>query len=401
MIKTALKKVLSPYVRETRLVFNNLSMMVSGKKKLDTDYPVVCISNKNADTFFGYYDISPFRGDEVIYVVKHKGKDFLEIAINNIEGKSQSIVARTSAMNWQQGCRLRWFPTGERTISFNNWDGKGNYFNNILNLDTGDKKTIDYPLYDIDSVGARGLSIDFERLGRLRPGYGYTNNGNDLTPMKNHGIDVIDIHKNIIILTIDYERIISSFKRTIIINNCYLNHLSFSPDGSKFLFFLIEIINGYHMAYLLVYDMTEDKVIVLDEDEKVSHYVWLDNNSIICTAYSDPQTCRYYLYDVSNRSKTLIAPNSLDRDGHPSKSIKKDTILTDTYPDEKFFQHLMLADIKKDKTIKIADVYSDPHITGERRTDLHPRYNENQKYVSFDANISGNRKLYLIKINKA
>lgn len=397
---TTIKHMLSPYVQEVRIFEKNMKLLLTGRKKLCSNYPVITISNKNADTFFGYYDISPFRNEEILYVVKPKKSNFLDIVVGNTDGKCQTIVARTKAWNWQQGCRLRWFPSEKRVISFNGWNENGKYNNTLLDLDSKEKRIIDYPLYDIDSKGVLGLSVDFERLGRLRPGYGYTRNGKDLAPMIDNGIDVIDIQNNKIIKTIDYNRIISCFKRKINIDNCYLNHLSFSPDGSKFLFFLIEIIEGYHMAYLLVYDLHKDEVIVLDEEEKVSHYVWLDNNSIICTAYKDPRTCRYYLYEIETPKKTLLAPSSLDRDGHPSISNQKDIVLTDTYPDEYFFQHLMFVDLNKDTKYPVADVYSDPHIKGEMRTDLHPRFNDTFDLISFDANIRGNRNLYIIQLNK-
>ena len=64
------------------------------------------------------------------------------------------------------------------------------------------------------------------------------------------------------------------------------------------------------------------------------------------------------------------------------------------------FQHLMYVDLNKDTKSPIADVYSDPHIKGEMRTDLHPRFNETCDLISFDANIRGNRNLYIIHLNK-
>ena len=396
-MKKEIKKKLSPFVKEIRILLNELKRFFLRKKKLRTLYPITVISNRDADTYFGYYDISPFCNHNVLYVIKHRSKNYLDIAINDINGTKQILIAKTQAWNWQQGCRLRWFPSEKRVISYNDWDETMGYKNVILNIDNKQKIEINYPLYDINYTGDKGLSIDFERLGRLRPGYGYTQIGKDLTILDNHGIDIIDIPNNKILSTLTYDRIISNFKRNVCIDNCYLNHLSFSPDGSKFLFFLIEIVNGYHLANLLVYDIKIDKVIILDENEKVSHYVWKDNNSIICTAYKNLQDCYYYLYDVNLQTKKVIAPKSLDTDGHPSMSIDDDIIMTDTYPDSMYFQHLMLVDIKHDIKTVIADIYSNPHVTGEMRTDLHPRFNEKQSCISFDANINGFRSFYIMQ----
>lgn len=39
-------------------------------------------------------------------------------------------------------------------------------------------------------------------------------------------------------------------------------------------------------------------------------------------------------------------------------------------------------------------------ISGEKRTDLHPRLNQTKNLICFDANISQYRELFFIKINK-
>ena len=398
MIKRSFKSFFPPIVKDLSIVAIEAYSSFIGKKKIQTIYPITIINNKNSDTYFGYYDISPFRKNDILYNIKPNNKNYLDIAINNLEGTNQIIVSRTKAWNWQQGCRLRWYPSDNRIISYNDFFNDHGYKNIIMNIDTYQKKVIDYPLYDIDKIGKIGLSIDFERLGRLRPGYGYTINGLDMMPLKDHGIDLINIEKNEIFFTLTYERIISHLKRNVVLENCYLNHLSFSPDNKKFLFFLIEIIDGYHMAYLFVYDIQNDYVIVLDEEEKVSHYVWKDNNSIICTVYSNPSTCKYYSYNIKTCSKELLAPKSLCRDGHPSMLNERNVLLTDTYPDSIYFQHLMKVDIDEDKIIKLANIYSNPRIGGEMRTDLHPRINDTQDYISFDANVKNKRNFYILKI---
>ena len=170
--------------------------------------------------------------------------------------------------------------------------------------------------------------------------------------------------------------------------------MSFSPDGNRFLFFWLEITKQKHKASLFVYDIFDNRLYLLEDDMKVSHYTWQNNENIICTAYDEKFNCRYYKYFLE-KPKEIISPSILNKDGHPT-FLTPEILLTDTYPNRYSYQQLFIADIKNGKKTPIANVYSVPVKKEELRTDLHPRLNYTKDIISFDANVHGYRRLYFL-----
>lgn len=369
-----------------------------GYKKVNTQRQYIEFCKPGCHTYFGYYDISPFQGEKIIYIEREKNSNVCKVVLNDIRNTSKQYVADSHAWNWQQGIRLRWFPKKENVISFNDYVG-GKYINRIVNIETKEEKRLDWPLYDIDCNGKLGISLDFGRLGVMRPGYGYTCEPYQAGDLWNDGISIIDIEKNQLVKKITYKELSDSIKKVDDVNHFYLNHLSFSPDGTKFLFFWIDEASGYHQASLGVYDIPSDELISLDNEKKASHYVWDGNNEIVCTLLDNIQYARYYRFNVKERTKKLICNNSLPFDGHPS-IYSKDTLLTDTYPDRLGFQHIFLVNEREDTKSELIKIYSIPMLNVEKRTDLHPRLSQDKKYVCFDSSHDRLRKILILKLDK-
>lgn len=399
-MKSQIKKLISPrQLQNIRVQIKNIKRILKGEKKVNSKCPISVLSKNKTNTFFGYYDVSPFNSkNNIIYVELPDDKPYVKIVHNTIDNQGKQYVAKSNAWNWQQGCRLRWFANSDTTISYNDFEGN-RYFNRIINLKDKTERIIDWPLYDIDSNGKLGLSLNFERLGYLRPGYGYTCKPYqcNVEQLNSEGVFIIDIENNNIIGEVLYPDIRKACGTLTKLEDCYINHLSFSPSGRKFLFFWIEIINGYHKASLVVYGMDEKRIVPLEIEMKASHYVWQDDNTILCTSYDEKKNCRYYKYTIDECERTLICENSLKRDGHPSFKVNPHTLLTDTYPDSQYYQHLYIVNVPEDSKEEIIKIYSDPMTKGEKRTDLHPRFNKDKSLVCFDANTSGHRKLYILK----
>lgn len=370
-----------------------------GESKVDTEYQFIKIGNKYSDIFFGYYDITPFNSrNNILYVKKDKKAIEVDICINTTSGEAEHVIAQSCAWNWQQGCRLRWFPKTENEIVFNVFENN-KYFARVI--DTMGKILREYclPLYDIDKNGEIGLSLNFERLGVLRPGYGYTCKPYEVSRLEEESIDILNLKENKIIDRVTYNDIVQSVKSKCDLNKCYINHLSFSPSGKQFLFFWIEIKNGYHQASLLIYKINERKLVALDTQNKASHYVWLDENRILYTSYNSFSSCRYYVYDIDKRSKVPYCGKSLREDGHPSV-LDNNTIITDTYSNVNGNQYIYKVNSDNDTKKQIIRIYSKPVTNGEWRTDLHPRFNKEKTKICFDSNINGNRELFILEFDK-
>lgn len=395
----SLKSLFSPSQRVVikRLVYP-LYRLITGNKKINSPYHFIEFSNPGCHTYFGYYDVSPFQKEKIIYLEREKNSQVCRIVLNDVLNTSKQYIADTRAWNWQQGARLRWFPQCEDVISFNDFIN-GRYINRIINIKTKEEKQIDWPIYDIDSTGKLGITLNFERLGVMRPGYGYTYESYIVGDLWDDGISIIDIEKNQLVRTITYKELSDSIKKADDINCFYINHLSFSPDGTRFLFFWIDEQDGYHQASLGVYDIPKDKVIPLETEKKASHYVWDGNDEIICTILDNIHYARYYRYNIVKHSKKLICNNSLPFDGHPT-IYEKGFLLTDTYPDTRGFQHIYIVNENDDSRQEIMKIYTVPVVEAEFYTDLHPRLSYDKRFVSFDSNHDGFRKMMILTMDK-
>jgi hypothetical protein len=389
-------KIMSPAVKvhiKSALFF--LKRILHWKSKVITPYKIVEYRTPRVHTFFGYYDVSPFNNrNEVLYLELPNDSNSVRIVKNDTANSGRQMVASSNAWNWQQGSRLRWIT--DDVISFNDFQD-GLYLNRFIDIRTKKEDIIPYPLYDIDKACSLGLTLDFERLGRLRPGYGYTCSGKHKPCSEDDpAISIVNIKGKRIVKSITYKDIYDSFQSSSDLEKCYVNHLSFSPKGDKFLFFWIELVRGYHKASLGVYEMESGVIHTLENVDKVSHYVWVDDDTILCTAYRSPNDCRYYSYRISGGSKEPFCIKCLKQDGHPSLYLRN-LILTDTYPDASGYQFLRIVDPDTDSFKNILEIFSVPVTSGERRTDLHPRLNSEKDIISFDANVRGLRSMFLLK----
>jgi hypothetical protein len=191
-----LSKLPAPIKTQLKINRHRLQRLMSGMKKIETDCEFIVFKAKDCDTFFGYYDVSPFDAKgHIAYLEHNKDSMFVRVVLDDEEGGNKQYLADSNAWNWQQGCRLRWMPGENKILSFNDFR-EGMYFNRMLNTNTNEERRIDWPLYDIDPFGKYGLSLDFERLGVKRPGYGYTCRGyEDNTDLASNGIEIIDLNK--------------------------------------------------------------------------------------------------------------------------------------------------------------------------------------------------------------
>ena len=151
------------------------------------------------DTFFGYYDVNPVNLDESICLFSRvkKNSKKMEVGFNflNDEGKDSIIIGNTELWCWQMGCRLQWLPNNKDKIVYNTIlaDNYGHLITD-LNGKIIDKQQI--PVYSISNSGEKFTTLNFSRLEKFRPGYGYNNitdNDLEIHAPKNDGIFISKI----------------------------------------------------------------------------------------------------------------------------------------------------------------------------------------------------------------
>jgi hypothetical protein len=365
----------------------------------------------NAHTFFGYYDITPFSpdGERLLSMVTasadHGASAMLNIRLGYFDlhdHKTFVDVGESSTWCWQMGCRLQWFPQDPDRLIFYNTLVNGRYGAVIQDITTrAIERQFDRPIYAFDAGGNRALSVNFSRLQRLRPGYGYRNLPDDSIghPFpQNDGIWRIDMTSGKSELIIDLSRL-AQFDSLPSMTNAqhYVNHISFSPSGDRFMFFHLWEVNGQRYNRLMTSNWSGDDLCILESEGTASHYSWKSETELLATIHFDKKRTRYILYTDGSNNKTIIAPNLLNRDGHPSYAPQGGHFVTDTYPDDYREQHLLLF-TEDTRLLDLARFYSPPAFRGETRCDLHPRWDPTGQLICVDDTSQGLRKLAVLRI---
>ena len=137
---------------------------------------------------------------------------------------------------------------------------------------------------------------------------------------------------------------------------------------------------------------------MINDSDTVSHYTWKENNTLLCTIYSEQtRKLRYVIYDLESGESEKLAPAVLRKDGHPTFICDKTTLLTDTYPNRFRYQSLITLDLNTNHKKK-ACFYRHRKFKGEVRTDLHPRVNKTESLVCIDDELNGFKAMKLVRL---
>lgn len=361
-------------------------------------------SIKGKNVFFGYYDIEQ---ENEKYILAHEVKanpnplnNNATILMFNKFDKTSTLLTESNLWAWQQGSRLKWSNVQSNAIYFNDLVDK-QYKCRLF--DVSEKKyikVIDWAIYDFNKDETLGVTCNFSRLQRLRPGYGYYRlqdvYANERAP-KDDGVFLVDIKQNSRKLCVSLFELAKKVDPNIEFEH-YINHLSFSPDGSKFIFFHIWNCKKFFgwMTNLYVYDLKTEKLTILEDKDLVSHYAWRNNNEVLITGKSETKYF-YRIYNVIDGEKINLS-NELSEDGHPS-FLDENTFISDTYPNRKNKQKVFLYNIDNEIKETLVIVNSNPFKYGEKRCDLHPRLNrQTRDFIIDTTNYGRNRSMMLFHL---
>lgn len=369
------------------------------------------IEHGDADhhVFFGYYDLTPFGNNDLLLATRTSLQNKtptpdrrMEIGYYKLNEEPDSFhqVGVTTTWCWQQGCRLQWYSQDSKYILYNKIvDGK--YGCVIQDIESRQIiRLIHRPIYSISNDGNWGLSLNFSRLQRLRPGYGYVNfpdyTKGQLSP-ENDGIWRIEMKtgKQVMLFSISE---ICRFDPlpTMYDAEHYFNHIQFNPSGNRFLFFHIWLNKGNRFSRLITCNIDGSRMYPLINEGHVSHYNWKSNSEIIAYSTHQKTGSFYHIYKDQTENVEVLAPDILDRDGHPSFSPDGNYLLTDTYPDKYGEQHLLLYNIEKQQIDCIGSYYRPVKFIGEQRCDLHPRWSPEGNMICYDSSHRNLRKMCVI-----
>lgn len=363
-------------------------------------------SDENNHVFFGYYDVSPIDYENKYMLAMHlplaRDDQMMSVGYYDLNDSSKifNSIGQTETWCWQQGCRLRWLPSEENCVIFNTIvDSR--YGAIIYDLKSNKVlRKINSPIYDIDPKGEIGASLNFSRLQRLRPGYGYKSipdhSISEMKP-KYDGLFLVDIKNNGLKMVVSLDEI-SNYKNEKIIPNSehYINHIFFSPDSRYIFFFHLWADKKSRDSRLFRYDIEKDKLKLII-DNTVSHYTWKDDKSFIITEFHN-EKLSYNIYDLDGSLQSVIGNDLLIKDGHPSFCSKNDFLISDTYPNYFGFQQLFKYDLKLNSYTPLCNFYTKSKFQGEQKCDLHPRLSHDGKTVCVDVVDNGKREMAIISL---
>jgi hypothetical protein len=386
-----------------------------GAEIVRVETPVRAVTSGPKAHFFGYYDKCPWDaagrlllGMEIDYCDRQPGPgDELTVGMIDLEQGDRFVpLDRTAAWSWQQGTMLQWVgPVPDREVIYNGVDDD-RYVAIVRDVRSGASRTLPRPIYAIDAAGTKAVTLDFDRLNRLRPGYGYNAipeaSPEDPAP-EDAGIYAMDLAsgENSLIIPISWAAANQPDDRFAPEAHHWFNHLQFNPSGSFFIFLHRWGKPGSRWGTRMYVARPDGSDIRLIQDTgMVSHFDWRDDRTILAWSTMPDRGNAFYLFDIETGAIEVMGPDVLPRDGHCSYSPDRRWVLNDTYPDADRMQTLMLYRPEDDLRVEVGKFHLPPELTGPVRCDLHPRWNRDGTRVCIDsAHVDATRQLYVVDVS--
>ncbi len=368
--------------------------------------------------WFGYYDKLQFSPDNRFVLTnkvsfEHRSPtadDVIEVGMIDLHEKDKWIpLGRSKAWCWQQGCMLQWIPGTKSKVIWNDRE-KDRFVSHILDVKTGDKRTLPTPIYALSPNGKEAVSCDFARVADCRPGYGYAGIRDrffdDMAPA---GSGVTHVN-----LETGAEKLIVTHKQLATTGKVFENHpdskhhayhLLCSPDGKRFiLFHRWTQPKGGHFTRLITAAMDGRDLRIVIPNGYASHFIWRDATHILSQGkgWLGTEGWGDFLFeDKDSGIVDEIGKGVLDSGGHLSYLRNNEWLLNDTYPKgPQRLQTPHLYHIPTNRRIDLGKFPLPREYAGEWRVDTHPRLSRDERWVCIDSPHTGQgRQLHLMDIS--
>lgn len=410
MGKAALEQY--PVIKRSAKRLYQMVSVATSKEKCKSEGDVVRVSPDDGfEYYYGYYDKSPWDiTDRYMICIKVK-QAYKSVApkkpgvvgvVDTQNGNQFIEIGTTHSWNVQQSCMAQWMgPDFGTKIIYNDFrDGK--YCSVIYNwAEKREEKVLPLPVYDVSRDGSFALSLDFSRLHRMRPGYGYSNlldeTKGELCPDKTC-IWKMDISSGEVTDLFKYTDM-AAFEpdETMVGAEHKVNHLMISPNGKRFMVLHRWFQKGRKHTRLITVNVDKTEMYNLSDDVFVSHCYWKNDQEILSFLRKKETGNHYYLMRDQTQEYKMYWPE-LNTDGHCSYSPDGTRIITDTYPNRKRIASVYLCTEEDNRARRIARVSAPFRYDNDCRCDLHPRWNRAGTKICIDSVHDGRRGLYVIPL---
>ena len=381
-----------------------------------TPVPARAVTRGPLHYFFGYYDKTPWDATGRYLLVNRTDfadrqptrDDALVLGMVDLQnGDEYTQFGMTKAWSWQQGTMLQWLGTpGGTHVIFNTFDD-GRPGAEILNARTRTAvRTLPRPVYAVHPAGTEAVTLDFARLHRLRPGYGYASYPErfaaDPAP-EQLGVWRMDLGTGKNELVVSLKQLAGTHPDVRFEGaHHWVNHLQYSPKGTRFAFLHRWKPPAAATWQTRLYAMNADGtgLKLVHDHGYFSHYDWRDETTLLAWTRTPARGNHFYLLDAAGEKPPEVVFPDVAQDGHCSYSPDRAWVLNDTYPDRERKQHLMLLKVATGRRYSLNAFHSPPRFTGPFRCDLHPRWDRTGTKVCIDGCHDAQRQVYVLDVSE-
>ncbi|KPK65943.1 MAG: hypothetical protein AMK73_01485 [Planctomycetes bacterium SM23_32] len=408
--------------------------------------PVRALSRGPLSHFFGYYDKCPWEGDGGARVLCHETpnpgqppqpEEPVSIGYVRSDGAGRFVpVGESRAWNFQQGAMLQWLPGRAGRIAYNDMRG-GRPVAVLSDVDSGERTVLDEAIAAVSPTGEVALSLNFGRLARLRPDYGYAGAGDpfEAEPCPaGDGVRRVDLKDHASELLLPLSRIAACEADPRFEGGTHwANHLQFSPRGTRFCFVHRVLHEGgnFHSRLMIARaDGSELRVLIAGV---ASHACWLDDDRVVAWAgerkavgaasaalpvlplgrmlrfgyrfLGKPAWLKsrvlgdgLFVFGPGADARERLESAGLASDGHFTFSPDRRWMVTDTYADRLGWASVLLHKLGTERLVEVGSFWSPPGLDDEVRCDLHPRWSPDGRKVCIDSAHEGARQMYELDV---
>lgn len=436
------------------------------KKILSKFLKQIFETNTEFAEWFGYYNYDTLNSDQnkmlcgrSIYdgcAIKHGMT--IELGYYDIPSGDWHPIGVSDSFSWPQGSMLQWLPgVGNENKVIYNCSEDNHIVSKIKDIETGEQKTLDWPIYGITPDGKKSIALNMERSYWCRA-YHYQSVANDdcnVPILSSDGIFEVDLENNTKKRIVDINDVISidadaNFGEL----KHWLEHIMINKDGSKFVFLHRFSPVDKPMLYetrmvIANIDGSDLQIIPGWRDYSWSHFGWRGSNAFSIYTVKIPSMQKqltgalknssnntfglsfssikkgmlsfikkllphrvkkmlkshseYYQYYELNANGKFILKDVLNQkffniDGHPSFTEDGKYMITDSYPDKDKFQRLIVFNMENKKGIIIGRFYA-PLKGNPASCDLHPKLCRDNKYLVVDSAYTGRHRMIMFELN--
>ncbi|HPG38934.1 MAG TPA: hypothetical protein PLP19_08765 [bacterium] len=340
--------------------------------------------------------------------------DVIRIGMIDIKSNDRWYeLGNTQTWNLNQDCMLQWLPGSATRLIWNN--RQGSFFGSVLlDIKSGQKQFLPYPVYSLHADGKTALSLDFERLYDLCPGYGYAglNDVNQAVPAPgNAGVYKIDLETGDRQTLVSLAQLAELPQANVDWTGAwhFVNRLQYSPDGEHCYF-----IHGWQKrradnnapdgdagARIVTVATDGSALRAFDLVDVDSFCNWYDSQHLLYRAAASGKQTPLLLVNIETGERQEIAAGIIPGNGYCARVPGTEWLFGDAAGESPEIRRLYLYNNMSGQVKDVA-TFTQPAVNNaEWRVQLNPRISHDGKKLVIDSahEING-PQMYLIDVGK-